>query len=343
MIYFGQQINVFQQAKDAMGNAFENVFNVNSVLVLFALFLAAYILGKIIGAILRKVTNVLGTKIDSTKDLNQVNRLRRLETFIVLSIALIRGFLFAGAIYVWWIYTHPGGQPTALVTASAVVAIIGAGAVIPILRDLTYGSIMMAEHWFGVGDFIRVEPFGELQGIVDRVTLRSTRIRSINGEVIWINNQNIQAVRIAPKGIRMLALDLLVSDLERGIALIEKTNQHLPTSPVMLVRPLTIIAKQAAGNSNKLWHITAVGETAPGREWLLEDYAIKIMTEIDKKSRRPILLHEPVARYSDADAESRFARTIKNASKQPIKRQIPLASSLHPKPKSTTKPKKIIQ
>jgi len=185
---------------------------------------------------------------------------------------------------------------------------------------------MMAEHWFGVGDYVRIEPFGNLGGIVDRVTLRSTRLRDINGEIIWINNQNIAAVRITPKGIRTLAIELIVNDLNRGIDLVAQTNLRMPNSPLMLTRQLTIISKQEVGN--KLWHITAIGETAPGREWILEDYALKLMQEIDEDNKQPTLLHEPVARNADADAERRFARTIKNASKRPVKR--PLGSTLTP-------------
>jgi hypothetical protein len=117
-----------------------------------------------------------------------------------------------------------------------------------------------------------------------------------------------------------LAIELLVNNLESGLSLIAQANLRLPNSPLMLVRPLTVITKQEVGNN--LWHITAIGETAPGREWVLENYALRILQEIDEDSRRKTLLHEPIARYADADAEKRFARTINNARKRPVKRTI---------------------
>ncbi len=324
MIYFAaEQSSGLAQAGETIRRTADSFFNAKSILSFFIILMIALVLGRIIAALLRRITKFIGIQADKTNDLNQVNRLRRIETLIVLSIAIIRGFLIIGAFYFWWVYTRDGQQPTAMLGATALTTIFVVGALNPIIRDLTYGSVMMAEHWFGVGDYVRIDPFDNLQGIVDRVTLRSTRIRGINGEIMWVNNQNIQAIRITPKGIRTLALDLLVSDLNRGLDLVAQTNQRLPNNPLMLARPLTIVNKQEVGN--KLWHITAIGETAPGREWVLEDYALKLIKEIDESGRgKGTLLHEPIARYADVEAEKRFARSIKNSSKHPVKRQIPL-------------------
>jgi hypothetical protein len=178
---------------------------------------------------------------------------------------------------------------------------------------------MMAEHWFGVGDHIRVEPFTDLQGVVERVTLRSTRIRGLNGEIIWISNQNIQGVRVLTKGVRTIALEIFVNDLEKGLHMIEETNLRLPTGPLMVVRPMHIMSKSQVGKH--LWHITAIGETAPGREWLLQQYAGEIMKELDEDNKPSIMRTEPIAHDADSDAERRFARTVQNARKSPLQRK----------------------
>jgi uncharacterized protein YlzI (FlbEa/FlbD family) len=174
---------------------------------------------------------------------------------------------------------------------------------------------MMAEHWYGVGDHIRVEPFLDAQGVVERVTLRSTRIRGLNGEIIWINNQAIQGIRLTPKGIISMGIEMFVNDLEAGEKLIERANRRLPSGPMLLVNPLTIVSTEKVGD--RLWHITAVAETAPGREWLIEKSAVEILTELDEASKAPTLAYAPLARYADPDADKRFVRTIKNARKRP--------------------------
>jgi hypothetical protein len=298
----------------------DTFLNTRSLIVLVVSLLAAFIAGRFIAYLLRRVTVGLGRMADKSENLREVNRLRRFETMLVLSIAIIRTLLIAFAVYFWWTFMHPQQQPTALIGASAVIAIVLAGVLGPLLRDLAYGSVMMAEHWFGVGDFVRIEPFSDMQGVVERVTLRSTRIRGINGEIVWVNNQNIGAVRITPKGLRTIALELFVNNQQKGLDLITEANQRLPSGALMVASQLTAMTIAEVGD--KLWHITAIGETAPGREWLIEKYAITVIQEINEELPKSILMHDPIARYADSEAEKRFARTIENAQKQPSKRTL---------------------
>lgn len=315
--------NALEQSRQVFERFTDTFFNGRSVLTFIIAITVAIIVGRIIAAIMRRFARAVSRTADKVQDLKEVNRLRRIETLIILMVALIRMILVVLALYFWWIYAHPSQQPTAIIGASALVVIIASATVGPILRDLAYGGVMMAEHWYGVGDHVKVEPFDKLQGVVERVTLRSTRIRGLNGEVIWINNQNIQGVRVLTKGVRTTAIELFVSDLHKGLDLIEQTNLRLPSGPLMVVRPLHIMAKTEVGPN--LWHITAVGETAPGREWLLQDYAISLLQEMDEESKHPIMHTDPIARDADSVAEQRFSRTVQNARKSPLqKRHLPL-------------------
>lgn len=311
-------------------------FNAHSIIAFVVSIGLALILGRIIAAVLRRMVTVIGRQADKSENLHTVNRLRRYETIIVLSIALIRTGLLLFAFYFWWVYVHPTGRPTAIIGATTLAFVLISGSLGPTLRDIVAGSLMMVEQWYGVGDHIRVEPFADLQGVVERVTLRSTRIRGLNGEVIWLNNQFIQGIRIAPKGIRRIGLELFVSDETAGEQLIEQANQRLPKGPLLVVSPLYI--ENIAPVGDKLWHLTAVGETAPGREWLIENFAIQILKEIDQAAKKPILVHDPVARYADSDAERRFSRTINNARKRPApKRRTVSSAAKNAKRKATKK------
>ena len=306
-------------AGEILGRFAENFLNIRSLVVLALSLTVALLLGRFVAYVLRRIVLLISRSADATEDLNTVNRLRRYETMLVLSIAVIRGLLVIFAIYYWWVFIHPTGQPTALIGASALAVIVVSSAFSPLLRDMAAGSFMMAEHWYGVGDHIRIEPFMDMQGVVERVTLRSTRIRTLNGEIIWISNQNIQGVRLAPKGIRSIGLEIFVTNLEAGRKLIEKTNRRLPSGPLLLVNPLQITNEEVAGD--ELWHITAIGETAPGREWLIENSAVDLIKELDEASKKPCIAHGPLARYADYEADRRFSRTIKNARKRPVVRK----------------------
>lgn len=275
----------------------------------------ALIVGRIIGYFISKTVTAIGAEADKSQDLRRVNQLRRAETILILSSAAIRTLLVLLALYFWWLLDHPDTQPTALIGASAILLLILSASLSPIIRDIASGAAMMIEHWYGVGDHIRIEPFADMQGVVERVTLRSTRIRNINGEVIWVNNQNIQGIRLTPKGIRTIALELFVTDAVRGRELIAEANDRLPIGSLLLVSPLEVREELKVGKN--LWHITAVGETAPEREWLIEKAAVELIKELDEVSKTPVISHGPLARYADSDAERRFKRTITNARKNP--------------------------
>ena len=306
--------NYFKDSSNILKQIGATFFNVHTIVNLIICISVALIAGRLIGAILRKVVALIGRRADLSQNLQTVNRLRRFETLLVLSIALIKVLLFVFAIYFWWLLDHPDNQATGLVGASALFVILLSGSISPILRDVASGGAMMAEEWYGVGDHIKVEPFGDMQGVVERVTLRSTRIRGLNGEVILINNQNIQAVRIAPRGIRSIALEIFVTDPDAGEALIDATNRRLPRGPLLLTSPLEVVEIAEVGEN--LWQITAIGETAPGREWLIEKAAVRLITELDEESEKPVMEHEPLARFADREAEKKFKRTITNARKR---------------------------
>lgn len=303
------------QSKAVFERIVKSVFNAESVITLIIAVAIALVIGRLAAMILRRVTYYIGSLADKTDNLATVTRLRRVETLVVLSIAVIRTLLVALAVYFWWSVSHPNQQPTALLGAGAVLAIILTGSLSPILRDVAYGAGMMIEHWYGVGDHVSIDPLINGQGIVERVTLRSTKIRGVNGEAIWVNNQNIWAVRVTPKGLRTIALELFVSDPDAGEKLIHDTNLRLPIGPLMVASPLIIMTQ--AKIDTKLWHFTALSEVAPGREWFLDTFAINILKDLDAKQH--ILVHEPISRFADSGAEQKFARTIRNSRKPHLK------------------------
>lgn len=110
-----------------------------------------------------------------------------------------------------------------------------------------------------------------------------------------------------------MAIELFVTDPKKAEVLIERTNALLPTGPSLVASRLGVMRSDE--RAKDLWHLTAVGETAPGREWLLERTAIDLLKKLDEQSKKPILLTEPVARYADNDTERQFARAVNNAKK----------------------------
>jgi small-conductance mechanosensitive channel len=305
------QSTSLQNTTNLLEQTTQAIFNFRSIIVLILAVSLGVIVGRIVTRIISGLSSSVGKKADKAADLGSVKRLRRVETLLVLSTAMFRLLFVTLGLIAWWAFTHPAEKPTALIGAGALIALLLNGAFSPILRDVAFGGGMMAEQWFGVGDMINVVPFNTL-GVVERITLRSTRLRELSGDVVWITNQNIAGAEVILQGARAIALEIFVSDQDKADGLIEDTNALLPEGSSLLVSPLAIISIDEV--KPDIWHVVVIGETAPGREEIIRENAVKVLADIDKKHYN-ILLSKPIDRYADNKAERQFGRAINNARK----------------------------
>ena len=288
-----------------------------SVLVLIVALIVAYWLSRFLAQFIVHIAQTVAVRSDNESDDSRVMRLRQTETYLSIAVAIVRAFVVAVVGYLAWRTISPFASSS---TAANGVAAIGAGTffiVIAgqtlgiILRDLTAGSVMITEGWYKIGDFIKIEPYWEVSGVVERFTLRSTRIRALNGEVIWVHNQSITGVHVAPKGVRTLAVDVFVRDKDAGQAAIKKIISAIPKGKTMLAKPLKIVRTEEWGESR--WRITVVGQTAPGREWLIEKYFVEALNDLDdgKVGSNKLLALPPMPRYADEVADRHFKRAVR--------------------------------
>lgn len=294
------------------------------VAVVMAL-VAAYV----INVTLERIFKAIIHRADNGKTGNKLRDVRRAETYMNIGGAMSRTFITGLCLYIGWRLTGFSTGPVALVGAGAVFIVLASVTIGPLLRDITNGTLMMIEQWYNVGDHIVIDPFANLSGVVERLNLRSTKLRSLNGEEIWIHNQYIQAVRVTPRGVRTISVDTFVSNLERGRSLIERTFKTLPIGPTMIVSPLVITEEEELGS---VWRITAVGQTTPGRAWMIETFAVEALKKADASGHtEPVIAYGPIVRYTDEVAEQRLKRSIRTRSKSKSK------PKAQPKPKSDAK------
>ena len=288
------------------------------VIVLIAV-LIAYWLSHFFAQGIIKFAQAIAVRADTTSDEERIILLRRVETYLSVTTALVRASVVAIVAYVTWRILSPSSNDSAAaIGASTVFVVLAGGTIGMLMRDVTAGATMIIERWFTVGDFIKVEPFADVSGVVERATLRSTRLRGLNGEIIWLHNQQIQGVRVTPRGLRTEAVDIFVRDKEKGEALVEEAMSTIPTGTLLLAKPLKIISTEKWGKT--LWRIIVQGQTTPGREWLIEKYFIDSLKECDEQLAGPdIIVREPIVRHADPTAERRFKRAIRAASEPKLK------------------------
>lgn len=242
---------------------------------------------------------------------------RQVETYLSVAVAVVRALVVAIVAYVTWRILSPqgsaslGGSGAAAIGASAFFIVFAGATVGLLLRDITAGATMIIEKWFSIGDFIKVEPFIDMSGVVERMTLRSTKLRTLSGEIVWIHNQKIDAVHVTPRGVRTIAVDIFVNDIDRGVSAVQRVVNAMPTGATLVARPLKMTKPEAWGEG--VWRITVIGEMTPGREWLLENYFVKAIIRLDEDAKKAdkLLALDPIARYADPIADKRFKRAVR--------------------------------
>lgn len=307
----------FIRAGDELTSFFTQANPYRSLLILIASLAISYWLSKFIARFIIFFAQKVAVRSDNESDVAKALRLRQVETYLGVIVAAVRVVVVAVVAYVCWRILSPyessqfGGSGAAAIGASAVFIVIAGQTLGPILRDVTSGATMIIEQWFTVGDYIKVEPFWNVTGVVERLTLRSTKIRSLSGEVIWIHNQKIDAVHVTPNGVRTIAVDVLVNDKENGEELIKRTISKLPTGHMTVAGKLKIV--DTLKYTDELWMVTVQGKTVPGREWLIENYFVTQLQKengrMQKKNR--VLEGDPIVRYADPDTERKFRRAVR--------------------------------
>ena len=121
--------------------------------------------------------------------------------------------------------------------ATVIGAALGFGAQ-QVVRDLLAGFFIIVEKQYGFGDLVTLTVVSttEASGTVENVTLRVTRLRSPNGEVLTIpNGQIVQAINQSKDWARAV-MDIPVStnvDLNRVSEVLRHECEHALENPVL--------------------------------------------------------------------------------------------------------------
>src|SRR5205823_6382372 len=148
----------------------------------------------------------------------RIANVKRRETTVAVIRAAIAYGAFAIAIVLSAAQLTGGLDKLTTLAGASFVIILAGFAIQRVLMDVIAGTMMFVERWYAVGDTIAI-PTLELQGIVEDVSLRRTKLRTLDGETIQVSNSQIPAVRVLPEGLKELAIELFVSERQRSDAL----------------------------------------------------------------------------------------------------------------------------
>jgi small-conductance mechanosensitive channel len=275
------------------------------VVVIVALFGAAWLVARSSAALARLVL-AWHDRRHSGSDLQATGKmanLKRRETLVGVIRWTITYAGFAAAA-ILSVAQLTGGVDRLTAIAGASFAIVVAGfAAQRVLIDMLAGLMMFVERWFSVGDTVVLVTAYELQGVVEDVSLRRTRLRALNGEVIHVNNGAVSAARVLPRGVKELAIELFVNERAAGERLVQDIVAILPEGPTTFVRRPSI--EQVDELAHNLTRLRIRATVAPGREWLAEGFFADLLRQ---RATDGLIVHGPVALAVDDRATWSYAR-----------------------------------
>jgi moderate conductance mechanosensitive channel len=232
----------------------------------------------------------------------KIVELKRRETSVAVIRTGIAYIAFATALILTAAQLTGGfGRLTAVAGASFILILVGFSAQ-RMLMDIIAGFNMFVEHWYSVGDTIAI-PMLEVQGIVEDLSLRRTKLRSLDGEVINIHNSQIAAVRVLPGGVKEFDVELVASNREAAELLVEHVGAILPEGPTTFIRRPVI--HQVDDLAPGLVRLRMRAAVAPGREWLVHGFYTDLLKE---RADKHLIVHGPVVLTVDDKVERSFAR-----------------------------------
>jgi moderate conductance mechanosensitive channel len=229
-----------------------------------------------------------------------IRGLRRRETAVSLVQTTVRYLAFGTALAIA-LTRLASGTVTTIAGASVLVVLVGfAGQ--RFLTDILAGVFMFFEGWFSVGDTIVVEPWG-LTGVVEEMSLRATKLRSLGGDVIRVNNSQVLGLRLLPRAAREVQIEAFFTDERAARRVFADIVRIVPVGPTNFVRAPWLKRIDTLGDD--VVRLTAGAFVPPGREWLANDLVASLMRERANGD----LLHGPVVTEFDSQASARYGRS----------------------------------
>jgi moderate conductance mechanosensitive channel len=158
--------------------------------------------------------------------------------------------------------------------------------------------------WYAVGEVVRIEP-ANVSGLVEEFGLRTSVIRSFNGDRTYVPNSQIIAAVRSPRGFRRYTIELLTSYRDEARRAIEAAGKRAPHGGVRLLRPPRLVEERELGDDT--WLTRGQVDVAPTMEWLAEEL---LVARLKAQIPPDVLLSDPIVYTIDEGALARYERRV---------------------------------
>ncbi|NIV34690.1 MAG: mechanosensitive ion channel [Anaerolineae bacterium] len=137
-----------------------------------------------------------------------------------------------------------------------------------LIKDLIGGILIIIENQYAVGDSIVV---GTVSGEVERITLRTTQVRALNGDLHIVPNGEVRVLANQTRDWGQAVVDLGIAyeeDLDHALSILEDGASAFARHPAFepdLLEPPQVLGVHSLGDSAVMVRI--VVKTQAGKQW----------------------------------------------------------------------------
>ena len=234
--------------------------------------------------IINIVVIIISKIIDRTMKDKRISQLysndRRANTLGLILKKIVKYFLF----FIWIVMSlELFDINTGSILATAGIGGLAIGfAAQSLVKDIITGFFIILEDQYAVGDYIKINT---LEGMVEELGLRVTKLRDLSGELHIIPNSNIQIVTNKNRGAMRALVKVSVAyeeNIDRVLKSLEALCLDIKNSNESIVEGPTILGITDFGDS--AISITIVANTKAMEQWSVErDIRKRIKEQFDKE------------------------------------------------------------
>jgi small-conductance mechanosensitive channel len=241
----------------------------------FSVILIAFLTYKLIGSALNRLLLMI-----PTTDVFGIARVeQRKETLRHIFRSFSKALLVS--VIVLQIAKETGYGVSALAGAGIAGLAVGFGAQ-SLVKDIISGFFILFEDQYGVGDVVRI---GEFSGVVERMTLRATMLRNLEGQVHVIPNGSIQNVTVMTREWARAVLDITIQyeeELSKVYEALERVGSRLAQEwPDRILEGPTVLGIERMDDIGVT--IRSIVKTPPFKQAdLLREWRLRVKEEFDR-------------------------------------------------------------
>ena len=234
--------------------------------------LGAILLARFIHWLAARYSRRYDLVLDTAPDSDPTRRQRQTRALVQALEWVLVGVVYFAAVLL--VVLRLGLPLTSLVAPATVIGVaLGFGAQ-RVVQDLLAGFFFLSEHSFGFGDTVRVSPVGSVDfvaGTVEELTLRTTKLRGVGGDLVIVPNGQIGHITNLSREWARVVVDLPVSadaDLESAVNILHDVAERFSQ---------TAQWRTALLDGPDLWGVEAIKvgyvlvrlttRTVPARQW----------------------------------------------------------------------------